>query len=154
MCEKHCGNDFLFSEFSCSISPFDSKSKYSCILLLFSSSHECNLIPSLWGQGEDTEEAVSITKPRTKTSTTAPEEASLTQKTPAKKKPTVLILLYLTISVLYFITSIQMFIRFLVQKCDEKKILCISMINSIRSFSNYNFCKFCVRRDQKQHSLK
>ncbi|KAH9628229.1 hypothetical protein HF086_006706 [Spodoptera exigua] len=35
---------------------------------------------------EDTEEAVSITKP--KTSTTAPEEAQLTQKTPARRKLT------------------------------------------------------------------
>lgn len=43
-------------------------------------------------QGEDTEESVSLTKPRTKTSTTAPEEASLTQKKPAQKKPTVLLI--------------------------------------------------------------
>lgn len=41
------------------------------------------------GQGEDTEESVSMTKPRKKTSTTAPGEASLTQKTPTKKKLTV-----------------------------------------------------------------
>ncbi|XP_013148758.1 PREDICTED: muscle M-line assembly protein unc-89-like [Papilio polytes] len=39
-------------------------------------------------KGEDTEESVSLTKPRTKTSTTAPEDASLTHKTPAKKEPT------------------------------------------------------------------
>lgn len=41
-------------------------------------------------KGEDVEsdETVNLNKPRTKTSTTAPEEASLTQKTPAKKKPT------------------------------------------------------------------
>lgn len=50
-------------------------------------------------QGEDTEESVNLTQPRTKTSTTAPEEASLTQKTPAKKKPTVILFPFLVISV-------------------------------------------------------
>ncbi|CAF4902481.1 unnamed protein product [Pieris macdunnoughi] len=39
-------------------------------------------------KGEDTEESVSLTKPKTKTSTTAPEDATLTQKTPSKKKQT------------------------------------------------------------------
>lgn len=53
------------------------------------------------GQGEDTEESVSLNKPRTKTSTTAPEEASLTQKTPAKKKPTVQNNKFLIISVFF-----------------------------------------------------
>lgn len=64
-----------------------------------------NLTCLVMGQGEDTEEAVSITKPRTKTSTTAPEEASLTQKTPAKKKPTVLIpLLFNYLSTIFLLS--------------------------------------------------
>lgn len=67
----------------------------------------------VWGQGEDTEESVNLTQPRTKTSTTSPEEASLTQKTPAKKKLTVLFsyhsLLSQTISNIPIVQSMQQF---------------------------------------------
>lgn len=87
-----------FNTILCFLTKFSkhSASHCTCTTFLFSFLCICTaLYPFvlIWGQGEDTEEAVSLTKPRTKTSTTSPEEASLTQKTPAKKKPkTVLII--------------------------------------------------------------